>query len=312
MRRLHQTRLSAAIKRNGVTRYAASRWWIRTQSRYLRRAINDLSVTLDSGGAESVIPEDDELAGGYSTHGDSDDGHRPDKGECLVLNAEPSLASLNRMSDGEAFSQQMAASSRSPKLLSITLTQDSTGYCDVYAAYLSRLRDRQVSLLEIGVGIADPRSRSGESFDYEVGTSLKGWSNFFTNSRIIGADCDPRALIQDPKFITTYMDQSEPATIRDVAQRYGPFDIVIDDGLHTPEANGNVIRELLPALRPGGLMFIEDIPLEFHPLWEDVAATFPAPYQVAFIPHHALRQQRGSGGEVGIAVISAALPRLTW
>jgi hypothetical protein len=49
------------------------------------------------------------------------------------------------------------------------------------------------------------------------------------------------------------------------------FDIIIDDGLHTPAANRKVLLNLWPRLKSGGLYYIEDVyPLhKFEPAdWE--------------------------------------------
>jgi SAM-dependent methyltransferase len=60
------------------------------------------------------------------------------------------------------------------------------------------------------------------------------------------------------------------AYTEDMAARLGDFDIIIDDGPHTPESMLAVIRLYLPRLRPGGLMVIEDIQ---HPSWINVLAS---------------------------------------
>ena len=78
----------------------------------------------------------------------------------------------------------------------------------------------------------------------------------------------------------------------------------MDDGLHTPEANGNTIRALLPLLSPAGVMVIEDIQPRFDALWDRAVQLIHASgYECTFYPSRLLRQDR-PGAEGGVAVIT--------
>lgn len=54
------------------------------------------------------------------------------------------------------------------------------------------------------------------------------------------------------------VDQSDDATLGDLARRYGPFDLVIDDASHMLGPTRASFETLFPHVRPGGLYIIED------------------------------------------------------
>mgnify|MGYP000343438129 CR=1 FL=1 len=63
------------------------------------------------------------------------------------------------------------------------------------------------------------------------------------------------------------------------------IDLVIDDGLHTFEANRNVIEAALPRIAQGGLLIIEDVMLYELPRWETYFAESDLVATVMVIPH---------------------------
>ena len=54
-----------------------------------------------------------------------------------------------------------------------------------------------------------------------------------------------------------------------MVDRYGPFDIIIDDGGHTMEQQIASIETLFPALNEGGVYLCEDTHTSY---WESTAA----------------------------------------
>ena len=49
------------------------------------------------------------------------------------------------------------------------------------------------------------------------------------------------------------------------------FDLVIDDGLHSPDANINTFAMATKLVRKGGWIVIEDIAEEAIPIWQGIA-----------------------------------------
>jgi cephalosporin hydroxylase len=123
------------------------------------------------------------------------------------------------------------------------------GLMSDYERIFAPFREQAVRVLEIGV--------------YKGG-SCKLWSDFFPHpqSQIIGLDLilpesDVSADIE-PRIILKQCDQNDAAGLKAIAESFGPFDIVIDDGSHRYNETLNCIQVLLGYVRPGGYYVIED------------------------------------------------------
>ena len=77
-----------------------------------------------------------------------------------------------------------------------------------------------------------------------------------------GADIDRNILFQEDRIKTFYCDQLDVSSIRELwsnAELQGGADIIIEDGLHTFDANVSFLEGSLDQLRPGGTYIVEDI-----------------------------------------------------
>jgi len=129
-------------------------------------------------------------------------------------------------------------------------------YTPHYEHHLERFRDRAVRVLEIGVG--------GE--DRELGgASLKMWKRYFHRGLITGIDVFDKSELDQHRLTTVVADQSKPADLAAVAERHGPFDIVIDDGSHRAADIRTAFHTLLPHVRRDGLYVIEDLQTSYLP-----------------------------------------------
>jgi hypothetical protein len=118
-------------------------------------------------------------------------------------------------------------------------------YTDSYARLFDPLRDRAITLLEIGVA---------------TGASLRMWEEIFPLARIVGVDVNPACSKHAGERTAVYIgDQVDEAFLHEVAAREGPFDIVIDDGGHRMEQHAASLAALWPQVRPGGFYAIEDL-----------------------------------------------------
>ncbi len=119
-------------------------------------------------------------------------------------------------------------------------------YFPIYEAHLEPYRGRDVRLLEIGVS---------------HGGSLQMWRNYFgADSTIVGVDVAP--LVADLGGDGVHIeigDQGDADFLRGVAERHGPFDIVIDDGSHLPVHQIVSIEALWPTLPERALYIVEDL-----------------------------------------------------
>lgn len=147
------------------------------------------------------------------------------------------------------------------------------GYHPAYAAILERLgRSRDLAVLEIGLGTNDPHLISSMGRGGAPGASLRAFSEFLPASAIYGADVDPNILFQTDRIRTAHVDQTDSATFRALTGALGAdsFDLIVDDGLHSVEANTNTLLFALSALRPGGWVVIEDIPERTIVVWQSI------------------------------------------
>jgi hypothetical protein len=149
-----------------------------------------------------------------------------------------------------------------------------------YASILKN-RDAVKAMLEIGLGTnnADVVSNVG-SAEGKPGASLRAFRDYLPNAKIYGADIDRRILFQEERIWTFFVDQTDPASFVHLGQSLpAELDLIIDDGLHSPNANVATLTFALPKLKADGWFIVEDISESAVPLWKVVAALLPADYQ---------------------------------
>jgi hypothetical protein len=102
------------------------------------------------------------------------------------------------------------------------------------------------------------------------GASLRGWRDLFPQALIYGADIDRNILFESDRIHTFHCDQLDASSIRALWSRpelQGGVDIIIDDGLHTFDANVSFLEGSLGQLKPGGIYAVEDILEDAVPEW---------------------------------------------
>lgn len=123
------------------------------------------------------------------------------------------------------------------------------GYFPVYDKEFARFRNLKPKILEIGV--------------YRGG-SLQLWKRFFgEGSIIVGLDIDPacsRFNAPENDIHVEIGDQSDAAFLQSVIDKYGPFDIIIDDGSHVASHQIASFNGLFSAgLKDDGIYLVEDL-----------------------------------------------------
>lgn len=261
---LHQTRLSRTLRRIPGVGALAERWWLISQGSALKQAMSSLGRPVLE--APGFLPEVD----------------LPALAE--VAEHDPKTVDL-----GDAFSAEMGTWCNTSKFQTL-------GYQDVYARVVAHLRSLSPRVLEVGIGVNDPTSPSGMEATHRPGASLIGWFHYFHGSEVHGADIDRRVLIDTDEYTTHWVDQRDEQSLRNLASAIGaPIDLIVDDGLHTPEANGLTVMALLPYLAPQGVFIVEDILPEYDALWLRADRWLPPDYGIAFYPGNALRGDRDEG-----------------
>jgi cephalosporin hydroxylase len=119
--------------------------------------------------------------------------------------------------------------------------------------------------------------------DGSPGASLRAFQDYFHDAPIIGADIDSRVLFNERRIRTFQVDQCRRDSLAALSEPAQGFRLLIDDGLHSPNANLAVLEFGLPLLQARSWIVIEDIVPEALPLWRLVAALLPADYATSVV-----------------------------
>lgn len=91
-------------------------------------------------------------------------------------------------------------------------------YTDIYHHYLKHLRGKSFNLLEIGV---------------REGKSIKMWSEYFPNAKIVGIDIDPSCSKFSGGNIDVHIGSQDDKSFLDkIIDQYKEFGVILDDGSH--------------------------------------------------------------------------------
>lgn len=129
-------------------------------------------------------------------------------------------------------------------------------YHPVYDAWFAELRDKPLSILELGV---------------HSGYSLTLWHRYFPRAQITGLDMKPRPDgLPESRVRYVQGRQQDQAAIAEAALA-GPFDIIVDDASHVGTLTRDSFGLLFDRhLVPGGLYVIEDTAASVRfPEWAD-------------------------------------------
>lgn len=129
------------------------------------------------------------------------------------------------------------------------------GYHTVYEKYFASKRLENLNFLEVGIW---------------KGTSHLSWIDYFPNSMIYGIDNIIRKnknIFKKERFKYIQSSSMDKSLINKIYSQWGmiQFDFIIDDGLHTHDANRKTFNNLFQLLKPGGIYFIEDVYYELEP-----------------------------------------------
>ena len=169
---------------------------------------------------------------------------------------------------------------------------DKHNYTVIYEHLFRDLKEKNIRLFELGIGTNNPNMISSMGLDGKPGASLRGWSEYFTNGLIFGADIDRNILFSTDKIKTFYCDQTNPESIKSMWSNKNlseNLDIIIDDGLHTFLAQLIFLENSFNKLNPGGFYIIEDITIDYFKYIRDYikyVKFFDKDTFVEIIPHN--------------------------
>jgi hypothetical protein len=129
-------------------------------------------------------------------------------------------------------------------------------YFPIYDRHLRGYRGRPIRLLEIGVY----RGGGLELLHQYLGPE----------AHLVGIDIDEAAArAVGDRYPVEIGDQEDPEFLRRVAQKHGPFDVVIDDGGHHVRQQIVSVETLFPLLNEGGTYVVEDCHTSYWPEFAD-------------------------------------------
>lgn len=157
------------------------------------------------------------------------------------------------------------------------------GYHRLYAELLSPREDVR-RILEIGLGTNNEDTVSHMTINGRPGASLRAFRDFCPQAEIFGADIDSRILFEEERVKTFQVNQLNYESLDTLeAVLPGNFDLVIDDGLHAPDANIATLIMGMRLIKPGGWVVIEDIKPAAEAIWEVVSALLPSNFEAHII-----------------------------
>ena len=117
------------------------------------------------------------------------------------------------------------------------------------------------------------------------GGSLRAFRDFLPEEcRIYGADIDKRILFTENRIDTFFVDQTDLSSFDELSNNTPEkIDLIIDDGLHAPNANIALLSFSFNKLDIGGWVVIEDIAHEAAPFWQIVEKLIPPNYETYLI-----------------------------
>jgi hypothetical protein len=159
----------------------------------------------------------------------------------------------------------------------------SHGYFALYALLLSNISESQVArILEIGLGTNNTGVPSHMGPGGIPGASLRAWRDLSPTNQVVGVDIDADILFQEERISTFKIDQLDASSWHSLPRGVVEegFDLIIDDGLHSPIANLNTVIATLPLLKAGGYLVIEDVASRALPVWDLASHLMGISYQV--------------------------------
>ena len=118
-------------------------------------------------------------------------------------------------------------------------------YSKYYEKYFLPIRLKKLKILEIGVA---------------AGHSVASWYKYFPNSTIFGVDIKDESflLYKGKRMRYDVLDCMNFETVKNYCDKYGKFDIIIDDSYHDHPFFEFNIKNFFPYLSKGGIYFLVD------------------------------------------------------
>jgi hypothetical protein len=138
------------------------------------------------------------------------------------------------------------------------------------------------NVLEIGIGTNNKNIVSYMPGEIKPGSSLRSFDALFIQANIFGADFDRSILFSNDSIKTQFVDQLNYQSLVELFPNI-KFDLIIDDGFHSPRANINTLMFALQRLEKEGILVIEDVSPKTFTQWNLVSALLQPFYNLYYI-----------------------------
>ena len=141
---------------------------------------------------------------------------------------------------------------RLKKFFYFTKSDKFKNYSDLYDVVQELTNKKKVKkVLEIGIG--------GHNLDYQGGASLLAMSFFFRKAKVYGLDLMNKEFLNSKKIKTFIGSQNDKKFLNNFGKKFGPLDIIIDDGSHFVKHQLTSFNNLYKYLNENGIYVIEDL-----------------------------------------------------
>lgn len=98
------------------------------------------------------------------------------------------------------------------------------------------------------------------------GESMRMWRDYLPpDCAVVGVDIEQKDPLPGVHF--RQADQRDKARLDVISNEFGLWDVIVDDASHISAYTRATFQHLWPHLRPGGLYFVEDLQVSYHPSW---------------------------------------------
>lgn len=140
--------------------------------------------------------------------------------------------------------------------------ENGMNYGPTYDQLFSPLQNEPIVLLELGWGEWNPDLESHDDPN-NGGRSARVWREYFPNATIVVIDIAHKNNTV-PGVDLYQGSQDDPVFLGSLHEKYGDFDIIIDDASHISSLTIASFDILWPTLKPGGIYVVEDLHTSYH------------------------------------------------
>ena len=144
-----------------------------------------------------------------------------------------------------------------------TTTYCGHGYTRVYEALLGPARAAPLKIAEIGLMHVYTQVEYAGRHEQKGCPSLSMWAEYMPRAELYGLDLVDFTALSTERIRIAQGDQGKREDLDVFAERFGPFDVIIDDGSHASHHQQITLGVLFQHLVPGGVYIVED--LHFQP-----------------------------------------------